>query len=190
MWVGLFVRKCHGALWASDCDQSVRAERLEPWLWTGNTGSSKGPATGSCSCVHYGPSSFSSLWLVPSLHKETVLPQRLYFSFSCQLCFPLQYCWELTQFVISCTGVLSVSFCVLWGGWGGGDHKIKEMGNRTSHYYTNSSLHSNNEKCFPSSVLQFQSYSLTWGLGEQREVKTLSNLLAHCGVLKAGYRGE
>lgn len=116
MRVGLIVRKCHAALWASDCDQSVRAERLEPWLWMGNIGSSKGPATGSCSCVHYGPSSFSSLWLVPSLHKDTVLPQRLYFSFSCQLCFPLQYCWEVTQFVISCTGVLSVSFCVLWGG--------------------------------------------------------------------------
>lgn len=58
---------------------------------------------------------------------------------------------------------------------------MKETGNRTSHYYINSSLHSNNEKSFPSSILQFQTYSLTWGLGEQREVKTFPTLLAHCG---------
>lgn len=34
-----------------------------------------------------GPSSFPSLFRVPSLQKETVLPQHIFFSLSCHLCF-------------------------------------------------------------------------------------------------------
>lgn len=70
MWVGLIIRKCHTVRWASDADQRAWAARLEQWLWTGNTGSYKRLATGCCPSVHYGPSSFFSLLLVPSLQNR------------------------------------------------------------------------------------------------------------------------
>ena len=185
MWVGLIVGKCHAVPWASDSDQSAQTEGLEWWLWTGNTGSCKGPATGGCSCVHYGPSSFSSPFLAPSLQTDC-LDTKTSFSLFLSPLFSFATLLRGHSNCNLCTGgFVSDFFCsfFLW-------HEINEMGNRTSHCYTNSSLHSNYEKCFSSSVSQFQTYSLTRRLGERQEVKTFPNWLAHCEALKAGYWGE
>lgn len=116
-----------------------------------------------------------------SAERDCLDTQRLFSPCSCYLCFSLQCCWEVIQIVILCPrGFVCDIFMFLFPFFFFVWPKIKERENRTSHCCINSSLHSNNEKCFPSSVLQCQSYSLTWGSGEQQEKKIFSNLLDHC----------